>query len=128
MLKTTPSHIPPSPRPAHASASGNAAAVGAAAALFEALAALQTAAEAERFLLDLATPAEISTLAERWRIARLLSAGGASYREIAATTGASTATVVRVARFLRSEPHHGYRLMLARLGQAGADGAGEERG
>lgn len=85
------------------------------AALFAALAMLADADEARRFLKDLATPAEIAALAERWRIARLLDRGGLSYREIARETGASTTTVVRVARFLGQEPHQGYRLMLDRM-------------
>ncbi len=81
-------------------------------ALFSALAALSSPAEARRFFKDLATPAEIEAFAERWRIARLLSEGALSYREIAAETGASTTTIGRVARFLNDEPHGGYRLML----------------
>ena len=84
-------------------------------ALYAALAGLKSASEAQRFLRDLATPAEIEAFAERWRIARMLSEGGCSYREIAAETGASTTTIGRVARFLNDEPHGGYRLMLDRL-------------
>lgn len=83
-------------------------------ALFDAFATLKTGTEAERFLRDLATSAEIEAFAERWKIARLLDAGALSYREIAAKTGASTATVARVARFLREEGHKGYRLVLDR--------------
>ena len=83
-------------------------------ALFAAVAGLKSPGEAARFLRDLATPAEIETFAERWRIARLLDEGAHSYRDIAAETGASTATVARVARFLREEGHKGYRLVLDR--------------
>ena len=83
--------------------------------LFEAFAALRDADEAARFLRDLTTPAELAAFVERWRIARLLNEGALSYREIAAETGASTTTVARVARFLREEPHQGYRMMLDRL-------------
>lgn len=83
--------------------------------LYEAFAALRDADEAARFLRDLATPAELAAFAERWRIARMLDEGALSYREIAAATGASTTTVGRVARFLREEPHQGYRTMLDRL-------------
>lgn len=83
--------------------------------LFKAFAGLRDADEAARFLRDLTTPAELAAFAERWRIARLLDAGALSYREIAAATGASTTTVGRVARFLREEPHQGYRIMLDRL-------------
>ncbi len=91
--------------------------------LFDAVAALRSGEEARRFFADLATPAEISAFAERWRIARLLHAGTQSYRDIAATTGASTTTVARVARFLKDEPHGGYRLMIERLDAAPAPNA-----
>jgi len=84
-------------------------------AVFEAIAALKSAQETQRFLYDLLTPAEIEALAERWRIAQLLDEGALSYREIAAETGASTTTVARVARFLKEEPHQGYRMMIDRL-------------
>ncbi len=48
-------------------------------------------------------------------IARLLDAGGKSYREIAAEAHASPTTVVRVARYLKDMPHQGYRIALDRL-------------
>jgi TrpR-related protein YerC/YecD len=89
------------------------------AALCSTIAALRTADEARRFLLDVATPAELDAFAERWRIARLLDAGELSYRDIAAATGASTTTIARVARFLKEEPHRGYRLMIDRVRKAG---------
>lgn len=76
--------------------------------------------EMRRLLIDLCSPAEIRTLAERWHVARLLDQGDASYREIQEATGVSTTTVVRVARFLRQEPHQGYRLALDALGAADA--------
>lgn len=72
--------------------------------------------EMARLLADLCTPAELRALAERWHVARLLDQGGQSYREIHEATGVSTTTIVRVARFLRQEPHHGYRAALDRLG------------
>ena len=65
--------------------------------------------EMGRLLLDLCTPAEIRTLAERWHVARLLDGSALSYREIHDATGVSTTTVVRVARFLREERNGGYR-------------------
>jgi TrpR-related protein YerC/YecD len=65
--------------------------------------------EMRRLLVDLCTPAEIRTLAERWHIARLLDRDELSYREIQEATGVSTTTVVRVARFLKQEPNRGYR-------------------
>ena len=66
-------------------------------------------------LIDLCTPAEIRTLAERWQVARLLDQTNLSYRDIHEATGVSTTTIVRVARFLRQEPHQGYRRALDAL-------------
>ena len=71
--------------------------------------------EMRRLLVDLCTPAEIRTLAERWHVARLLDQDELSYREIQEATGVSTTTVVRVARFLKQEPHRGYRRALDAL-------------
>ncbi len=75
----------------------------------------QSVADMRLLLVDLCTPAEIRTLAERWHVARLLDRNELSYREIQEATGVSTTTVVRVARFLRQEPHHGYRRALDAL-------------
>jgi TrpR-related protein YerC/YecD len=71
--------------------------------------------EMRRLLVDLCTPAEIRTMAERWHVARLLDQDQLSYREIQEETGVSTTTVVRVARFLRQEPSQGYRMALDAL-------------
>ena len=65
--------------------------------------------EMRRLLLDLCTPAEVRTLAERWHVARLLDETDLSYREIHDGTGVSTTTIVRVGRFLKQELNHGYR-------------------
>jgi TrpR-related protein YerC/YecD len=77
--------------------------------------------EMTRFLTDLCTPAEIRTLAERWHVARLLDGTDLSYREIHDGTGVSPTTIVRVARFLRQEPHQGYRQAIDALGGHDAD-------
>ena len=84
--------------------------------LCRALMAPESAAEMARLLADLCTPAEIGTLAERWHVARLLDGTDLSYRDIHDATGVSTTTIVRVARFLRQEPHLGYRAVIDRLG------------
>ena len=84
-------------------------------ALHDALLSMQTRAEMDAFLAYLCTPAELRAFAERWQVARLLDAGGKSYREIAAEAHASPTTVVRVARYLKDMPHQGYRLALDRL-------------
>ena len=80
--------------------------------LAKALTLINTAEEMERFLVDLCTPAELRALAERWHVAQMLDAGEQSYRDINALTGVSTTTIGRVARFLKDEPHQGYRAVL----------------
>jgi len=80
-----------------------------------ALTQLETAEDAQRFLIDLCTPAELRALSERWHVAQMLEDGGMSYREIQAETGVSTTTIGRVARFLREEPHGGYRAVLDQM-------------
>ena len=79
--------------------------------LCETLARISSPDDMRAVLVDLCTPAELRALSERWRVAELL-ADDLSYREINAQTGVSTTTIGRVARFLRDEPHGGYRLML----------------
>jgi TrpR-related protein YerC/YecD len=86
-----------------------------AAKLFEAILLLETTDEVERFMRDLCTPQEISALAERWRVCRLLAQDTLSYREISQKTGASLATITRVARFLKTEAHQGYAAVLKKM-------------
>lgn len=83
--------------------------------LCDALLLLKTRKEAFNFLKDLCTPREISALAERWRVCKLLEKKDLSYREIHTATGASLVTIGRVARFLKNEPHDGYRTILKRI-------------
>lgn len=86
--------------------------------LLDALLALGTRAEVKAFLADICTPNEVRALNERWTIALLLDQGELSYREIAIRATSSTATVVRVARFLKDMPYKGYRRILDRLKRA----------
>jgi len=83
--------------------------------LNKALSELKTVEEVRRFLVDLCTPAEIRALSERWLVAQLLDGTEMSYRDISAQTGVSTTTIGRVARFLKDEPHQGYRIVLDRI-------------
>ncbi|NNE59054.1 MAG: TrpR like protein, YerC/YecD [Hellea sp.] len=83
--------------------------------LNNALTELKTPEEMRRFLVDLCTPAELRALSERWQVAQLLNQTDMSYRDISAQTGVSTTTIGRVARFLKDEPHQGYRIVLDRL-------------
>ena len=80
--------------------------------LFEAITLLKTPEEVERFFRDLCTISELEAMSHRWHVARLLDEG-LPYQEIARITGASTATVTRVAQWLR-RGENGYRLMLDR--------------
>lgn len=81
--------------------------------LFAAIAKLDNPAECKKFFRDLCTLSELTDMAERWQVAKSVQKG-ISYRKISKKTGASTATVTRVAHWL----HHGmggYELMLQRL-------------
>jgi TrpR-related protein YerC/YecD len=68
--------------------------------------------EARRFLRDLCTRGELEALAHRWQIVRLLEEG-VPYLEIAERVHTSTATVTRVAQWLRHGTG-GYELVLRR--------------
>lgn len=81
--------------------------------LFEAILLLKNADEVERFFRDLCTIGELEAMAHRWHAARLLDQQ-IPYQEIARITGASTATVTRVAQWLR-RGENGYRLVLERM-------------
>lgn len=62
------------------------------------------------FLRDLCTTQELDALGQRLQIARLVDEG-LSYQEISSRIGASTATVTRVAQWLR-RGEGGYRRVL----------------
>jgi TrpR-related protein YerC/YecD len=83
--------------------------------LYQALLQLKTTEECMAFFHDLCTPAEITAMNERWRVAQLLDQQQLSYREIHKKTGISLATIGRVARFLSQESYQGYRLVLDKL-------------
>ncbi|HEV8489202.1 MAG TPA: YerC/YecD family TrpR-related protein [Candidatus Limnocylindrales bacterium] len=82
-------------------------------ALLDAILRLEDRDEAGRFFRDLCTLGELRDMAQRWAVVRQL-ADGRHYAEISRATGASTATITRIASWL----HHGeggYRQMLERL-------------
>ena len=87
-------------------------------ALIEAFLRLETSDDAGRFLRDLCTLGELRDLAQRWAVVRLLDAGK-HYGEISRETGASTATITRIASWL-NHGEGGYRLMLERVRDADA--------
>ena len=83
--------------------------------LYAAILQLQTVEEVESFFFDLCTPAELEGIVDRWRVAQML-VRKMPYRQIAAETNVSTATIVRVARFLNNG-NDGYRTIMRRLGK-----------
>jgi TrpR-related protein YerC/YecD len=85
--------------------------------LAAALVTLRTGDEALRFLRDLCTVNELKELGQRWHVARLLDEG-VSYHEISERTGASSATISRVAQWLRYG-RDGYRLVIDRARRRG---------
>ena len=82
-------------------------------ALFGAILRLESPDEAAHFFRDLCTLGELHDLAQRWAVVRLLDQG-LHYAEISRQTGASTATITRIASWLR-HGEGGYQSMLARL-------------
>ena len=83
--------------------------------LYAAILQLQTVEEVESFFFDLCTPAELEGIVDRWLVAQML-VRKMPYRQIAAETNVSTATIVRVARFLNNG-NDGYRTIMRRLGK-----------
>ena len=81
--------------------------------LWRAILSLRTPEECYRFFEDVCTIGEVRAIASRLEVARLL-AGGLTYDEIARRTGASSATISRVRRFLEYGAD-GYRVVLGRL-------------
>lgn len=69
--------------------------------LFEAIMTLKDKDEFYSFFEDICTTNEILSIAERFEVAKLLYQNN-TYIEIAKKTGASTATISRVNRFLNS--------------------------
>ncbi|ADY55069.1 TrpR like protein, YerC/YecD [Syntrophobotulus glycolicus DSM 8271] len=84
-------------------------------ALFDAILLLQTKDECYRFFHDLATVAEIRALAQRLEVAKMLQEN-VTYSRIAEVTGASSATISRVKRYLTLGAD-GYTMILERLGE-----------
>jgi len=73
---------------------------------------LRSEDEVTRFLRDLCTRAELEALAHRWKTAQFVDEG-VPYLEIAERVPTSTATVTRVAQWVRHGAG-GYRIALER--------------
>jgi TrpR-related protein YerC/YecD len=85
--------------------------------LADAFVSLRSRDDARRFLRDLCTLPELQALSHRWQTALLLEQG-IPYVEIAERVPTSTATVTRVAQWLRHGTG-GYLLALDRRRKAG---------
>ena len=86
-------------------------------ALLDAIVQLDDRDEAAQFLRDLCTLGELRDLSQRWAVVRMLDQG-LHYAEISRLTGASTATITRIASWL-NHGEGGYRAMLGRSRDAG---------
>jgi TrpR-related protein YerC/YecD len=83
--------------------------------LFDAILLLENREECYRFFEDICTIGEVQSMAQRLQVAKMLKEGR-TYTEIAQATGASTATISRVKRFLHYGAN-GYNTILERLGK-----------
>jgi len=81
--------------------------------LFKAILLLENIDECYQFFEDVCTVAELKSLAQRMEVAKMLETNY-TYGEIAAKTGASTATISRVKRALNYGAD-GYKTVLSRL-------------
>lgn len=81
--------------------------------LMQAISLLKDQEEAMAFFMDLCTPAELESMADRWQVVPLLQQG-IPYRTIHDETGVSVTTITRVARSL-TMGSGGYLLMAKRL-------------
>lgn len=82
--------------------------------LFQAILSLENQEECYRFFEDLCTVPELKAMSQRMAVAQMLMEHHI-YTDIVAKTGASTATISRVARAL-NYGSDGYRLVFARMG------------
>ncbi len=82
--------------------------------LFDVILSMETPEEAAAFFRDLCTRRELEEMSRRWRVVRML-AEGTPYRQIAADTGVSTATITRINQWLR-HGRGGYQSALNRVG------------
>src|SRR3989344_1444605 len=78
--------------------------------LFRVILDLDNLTEARNFFRDLLTEKELLEFAQRWKVAKMLSAGKA-YVDIEKETGMSSTTIARIQRWFKSGMG-GYKLMI----------------
>ena len=81
--------------------------------LFEIIALAKDKYEVEAFMTDLCTPAELVSMAERWRVVGPVLKN-TPYRQVHEETGVSVTTVGRVARYI-AQGAGGYQMMYDRI-------------
>lgn len=81
--------------------------------LYNAILKLETVEECRNFFEDLCTVTELASITQRLKVAKMLTEN-CVYTDIAAKTGASTATISRVNRSLRYG-NNGYDVVFSRL-------------
>ncbi|HHY71265.1 MAG TPA: hypothetical protein GX519_06425 [Thermoanaerobacterales bacterium] len=81
--------------------------------LFDAILLLKNREDCYRFFEDICTIGEVQSMAQRLQVAEMLKEGR-TYTDIAQATGASTATISRVKRFLNYGAN-GYNIIIERL-------------
>lgn len=83
--------------------------------LFDAILSLKDREECYSFFEDVCTIAELKAMAQRLAVAKMLNESH-TYAKISLNTGASTATISRVAKCLNYGAE-GYSMVLKRLGE-----------
>ncbi len=94
--------------------------------LVKALLCLENYDQSARLLTDICTAGELKSLAQRLEVAGLLRSGY-TYNQVEEMTGASTATISRVKRFLQYGAG-GYDLVLQRLEEMESGGEQSPKG
>lgn len=84
--------------------------------LFEAVLNLESVQECEKFFRDILTLGELQAMTERFTVARRLYLDKKPYREINRETGVSTATITRIADWIKNGMG-GYKMAMDRLSQ-----------
>lgn len=85
--------------------------------LFEGILMLENLEDCYRFFEDLCTTSEIKAMSERFQVAKLLRERK-TYIDIEDRTGASTATISRINRFL-NYGNDGYKMVIEKIKEKG---------
>ncbi len=91
--------------------------------LFDAVLLLNNREECYRFFQDICTVTELTSLGQRFEVARMLT-DNRTYMDIAHKTGASTATISRVNRALEYG-QDGYQMVIERMKESGQQSQSE---